>query len=136
MRLKAIYHGDELCLATEAGEIIEFTDGCRIFSTGMDAMAGKRVQCHFSIIVNLETPVTIVDADERSVRALPTAPQDPFDFLKGCYDFDPYDYEDFPRDDDEEDFMDGLCPDCVQELCLHCGQCCTPACEAENCDCP
>ncbi len=80
------------------------------------------------------SPAVIVDADERSVRALPDAPQDPFDFLKDCYDFDPYDYEDYPRDD-EEDFMDGLCPGCAQELCLHCGQCKTPACEAENCDC-
>ncbi len=36
---------------------------------------------------------------------------------------------------EEEDFMQGLCPDCIQGLCLRCGKCCTPACEAEECDC-
>ena len=36
---------------------------------------------------------------------------------------------------EEEDFMEGLCIDCAQELCRRCGKCCTPACEAEECDC-
>lgn len=71
MKLKAICHGDELCLATEAGDIIEFVDGCRVFSTGMGAMVGNRIQCHFSLIVDLEMSVKVVDADEKSVKALP-----------------------------------------------------------------
>ena len=36
---------------------------------------------------------------------------------------------------EEEDFMQGLCECCAQELCLNCGKCRTPACEAEMCDC-
>jgi len=36
---------------------------------------------------------------------------------------------------EEEGFMQGLCECCIQELCLGCEKCRTPACEAEMCDC-
>lgn len=29
-------------------------------------------------------------------------------------------------EDEAEGFMEGLCPDCAQEICLHCGRCNTP----------
>lgn|SRR2546423_1002137 len=147
MKLKAIYHGDELCLATEAGEIIESVETCRVFSTGMGAMVGQRIPCHFSIIVNLAVSEKIIDADE---RALPTRTHierteeefdDRLDELRRPpfveYDYDPDEGPFFYNDAFEEgDIMEGLCPDCCQDLCLQCEQCCTPACEAENCDCP
>ena len=49
-----------------------------------------------------------------------------------------YDDEECGCDDDwceEEDFMQGLCECCIQELCLVCGKCATPACEEEMCEC-
>ena len=36
---------------------------------------------------------------------------------------------------EEEDFMEGLCECCMQELCVICGKCATPACEDEMCEC-
>lgn len=36
---------------------------------------------------------------------------------------------------EEQDFMEDLCECCIQELCLACGKCATPACEEEMCDC-
>lgn len=65
---------------------------------------------------------------------VPPLPAAPITYDYDHEDFDPHDYDDYPRDD-EEDYMEGLCPDCAQELCLRCNQCRTPACEAEGCDC-
>ena len=132
MRLKAIYHGDELCLATEAGEIIESVGGCEIRPLHLSAQAGDYIKGSFEVIVRLESTTKIVDAD---VRALP----EPRIALPRVVDHDYDYYEDFLHDEDcdcEGCFMEGLCPDCCQDRCLQCNQCKTPACEAENCDCP
>jgi hypothetical protein len=98
-------------------EFVEYT----LYSHGGESMQAKIILDEVEVIE--EMPVTVVDADEESVGALPAAPQ----VIE--YDFDPHDYEDCPRDDEEDDYayMEGLCPDCAQELCLRCGQCYTPA---------
>jgi hypothetical protein len=104
MKLKAIYHKDELCLATESGDIID-----NVFSaypTGMHATAGKRIQVQFTVIADLESTTKIVEADGQSVRALPAAPAW---FVKGSYDYDPD--EDYPAFHDE----DCACLDCEED---------------------
>jgi hypothetical protein len=125
-----MYHDGDLCLFTESGEIVDNAEHCMVFPTGMDASVGKRIQCRFTVIANLEV-AEIVDADEQAVRALPS----PAQVIE--YDYDPDDYAPIVRDDEEEwDAMEGLCPDCVQELCPICGERRTLGCEAEECDCP
>jgi hypothetical protein len=76
------------------------------------------------------SPATIIDADEKAVRALPDA-------LPAIeYDYDPdegdFFYNDAFEEEEDEDIMEGLCACCAQELCLQCNQCHTPACEEET----
>ena|SRR2546430_13371706 len=133
MRLKAIYHGDELCLATEAGEIIESVGGCEIRPLHLSAQAGDYIKGSFEVIVRLESTTKIVDADVRALPEPRTALPQSVAFVDYGPDEGPFFYD---GEGEEIDYMEGLCPDCAQDLCLHCNQCKTPACEAENCDCP
>jgi len=131
MKLKAIIHENDYHLATESGEIIENVESCKVDSTGC-GVEGDLLTITFKVTAVYGTPATIVDADETAVRALPAA--------EVAYDYDPDDYAPIFHDEDcdcEEDidFMEGLCPDCAQEICLDCLKCCTPACEAEECNC-
>jgi hypothetical protein len=128
MKLKAIIHENDYHLATESGEIIENSESCEIDWSGFKAEAQGPITITFKVRAIYGNPGKVVDADEQPVKSLP-APEIE-------HDYDPDEGPFFYDDEEEVDFMEGLCPDCAQELCLRCGQCKTPACEAEGCDCP
>ena len=69
MRLKAIYHGDNLCLATESGELIESAEGCDVHFKYVEARTGEPITAAFEVtLTGIENAAQVVDAD---VRALP-----------------------------------------------------------------
>lgn len=117
MKLKAVLKDGIPCLATESGEIIENAMKFHMES-GILVPTTYQFQITFAVIEDTRT----------------TLPSQTF------IDWD-YDSDEGPVFHDEDcecegDIMDGLCPDCAQDLCLQCGQCNTPACEEKQCDCP
>ena len=127
MRLKAILRDGIPCLATESGEIIE---GSYKFSMESGTF---RFQISFGSIDGIGTALPTRTVNEHPSDGLMKLAVDEGDdepylaFGVGIL-----------HDEDCDccgDFMEGLCPDCCQNLCNYCEQCCTPACEAEDCDC-
>jgi hypothetical protein len=130
MKLKVLIDSnDNRRIATESGELIENVS----MVTNHDIGTGRVTLLIYGTDIMFERVETVVEADEQSSRVLPAPVQDPFGFLKDCYDYDPDDYALIVREDEEDDenIMEDLCIRCAQELCLQCQRCHTPACEEE-----
>jgi len=134
-------------LTTLSGEVLaEFSKDNEFVQTELYSNPGLPLRARIILDMVVGSPATIIDGSVVASNALPEAPRalpapryalpNP-EYVEARLDQlrRPFFYNDAFEEDEEEDFMEGLCPDCAQELCLQCRRCCTPACEAEDCAC-
>ena len=109
-------------------EFVEYT----LYNHDGDTMRAKIILDDVEVIE--EMPTTIIDGSVVPSNALPEAPRalpaprlalpDP-EYVEARLDQlrRPFFHDEEQEWEGEEDFMEGLCPDCAQELCLQCGRC-------------
>jgi hypothetical protein len=150
MNLKLLIDGKgERYLATETGEILGMFGLDDPEWPEVTMKAGPRLPMVAKIVIEttkIEYIGLIIDGSVVPSNALPEAPRalpaprpalsDP-EYVEARLDQlrEPFFRDDAFEEGKEEDFMEGLCICCAQELCLQCGRCCTPACEEEDCAC-
>lgn len=121
-------------LTTLSGEVLaEFSKDNEFVQTELYSNPGLPLRVKITLDMVVGDAATIIDGSVAS-NALPEAPRalptpryalpDP-EYVEARLDQlrRPFFCDEEQEWEGEEDFMEGLCPDCAQELCLQCGRC-------------